>query len=254
MLGFHIGNHRLLPGKRCPYEEDVNIPLLIRGPDVAKGVNTTIHNSHTDLAPTILQMLGLPLRGDFDGAPMAYTQQALSNSTKHEIVQVEFWSNHGAPVGLQTQHYSNNTYKALRMSSGDYSFYYSAWCTGEHEFYDMKNDLVQMKNLIGPNAPASSSAQYYGRPLKELISRLDAVMMVTKSCTGDACRNPWGVMFPTGEVTDLEGAMSTTYDTFFNNQPKVTFQECTKGYIKSTEAPFQVDVFGGGGGQRVLFE
>ena len=29
-LGFHIGNHRLVPGKRCPYEEDINIPLLIR--------------------------------------------------------------------------------------------------------------------------------------------------------------------------------------------------------------------------------
>ena len=29
-LGFHIGNHRLVPGKRCPYEEDINIPLMIR--------------------------------------------------------------------------------------------------------------------------------------------------------------------------------------------------------------------------------
>ena len=35
--GFHIGNHRLNAGKRCPYEEDINIPMLIRGPDVAKG-------------------------------------------------------------------------------------------------------------------------------------------------------------------------------------------------------------------------
>lgn len=35
--GFHIGNHRLGAGKRCPYEEDINIPLLVRGPDVARG-------------------------------------------------------------------------------------------------------------------------------------------------------------------------------------------------------------------------
>jgi N-acetylglucosamine-6-sulfatase len=46
--GFHIGNHRLSPGKRCPYEEDINIPLLIRGPNVPKGINSTITNSHTD--------------------------------------------------------------------------------------------------------------------------------------------------------------------------------------------------------------
>lgn len=136
MLGFHIGNHRLLPGKRCPYEEDVSVPLLIRGPDVPQGVNTTITNSHTDMAPTILQMLGVPLRDDFDGAPMAYTQDALSNSIKNEIVQVEFWGGGIGPLGLNAKTYYNNTYKALRMLSDDYNLYYSTWCTGEHEFYD----------------------------------------------------------------------------------------------------------------------
>ncbi len=48
--GFHIGQHRLTAGKLCPYEEDINIPLLIRGPDVAKGVTSEIINSHTDMA------------------------------------------------------------------------------------------------------------------------------------------------------------------------------------------------------------
>ena len=30
IVGFHINQHRLPPGKRCPYEEDINIPLLVR--------------------------------------------------------------------------------------------------------------------------------------------------------------------------------------------------------------------------------
>ncbi|KAL8846554.1 MAG: hypothetical protein Q9221_008361 [Calogaya cf. arnoldii] len=32
--GFHIGHHRLQPSKHYPYEEDINIPLVIRGPNI----------------------------------------------------------------------------------------------------------------------------------------------------------------------------------------------------------------------------
>ena len=242
--GFHIGNHRLLPGKRCPYEEDINIPLLIRGPGVAKGVNSTITNSHTDVAPTILEMMGLPLRDEFDGAPIAYTQDTLSNSTKHELVNVEFWNADGhTPIGLQAGAYYNNTYKALRLMSGNESLFYSTWCTGEREFYDMNADFVQMNNRLGPNAKGDA-LQYYGRSEDELIKRLDALLMVTKSCKQDSCRVPWSTLFPNGEVTDLETAMSSQYDTFFAKQPRVTFTSCPGGYIKAEEGPQNVLAYG----------
>ena len=241
--GFHIGNHRLLPGKRCPYEEDINIPLLIRGPEVPKGVNSTIVNSHTDVAPTILQMLGLPTRSDFDGAPLAYTQNEISGSTKNELVNVEFWTGAAhTPIGFKAGQYYNNTYKALRLMSGNESFYYSTWCTGEREFYDMNADLVQMNNRLGRN-PKGGLAQYFGRPWKEVVARLDSVLMVTKSCKQDSCRNPWGVLFPKGQVTDLETAMRPEYDSFFSNQPRVEFTSCPNGYIIADEGPQNVLAF-----------
>lgn len=34
--------------------------------------------------------------------------------------------------------YRDNTYKAVRLLSDDYSLYYSVWCTGDVEFYDLK--------------------------------------------------------------------------------------------------------------------
>ena len=138
--GFHIGNHRLMPGKRCPYEEDINIPLVIRGPGMPKGVTTEITNSHTDLAPTILQMLGVPLRPDFDGAPIAYTESTLNANDKGEHVNVEFWDGNTFKPKYYRKHngvYANNTYKALRMAAGDHSLYYSVWCTNQKEFYNM---------------------------------------------------------------------------------------------------------------------
>jgi arylsulfatase len=126
--------------------------------------------------------------------------------------------------------------------SGNESFYYSTWCTGEREFYDMNTDIVQMNNRLGSNSKGGLT-EYYGRPWKEVIARLDSLLMVTKSCKQDSCRDPWGVLFPKGQVTDLETAMRPEYDTFFSNQPKVEFTACQNGYIVADEGPQNVLAF-----------
>ena len=41
--GFHMGQHRMKAGKYTPYEEDVHVPLFVRGPGVAPGVSSTPH-------------------------------------------------------------------------------------------------------------------------------------------------------------------------------------------------------------------
>ena len=243
--GFHIGNHRLAAGKRCPYEEDINIPLLIRGPDVAQGVKSSIVNSHTDMAPTILKMLGLPLRDEFDGAPIGYTADEVGSATKHELVNVEFWNSADAMAGLPPKDYYNNTYKALRLLSDEYSFLYTTWCTGENEFYDMVTDQQQMQNRLSTPSRGTAS-QYYGRPESELFNRLNALLMVTKSCTQDACRDPWAVLFPEGTVGNLTDAMRPEYDTFFTNQPKVSFASCIQEHVVSKEGPQSPIVYGSG--------
>ena len=85
--GYHIGQHRLPPGKECGYEEDVNVPLIIRGPGVPKGVTTDQVTSHTDLVPTIFELIGVNLREDFDGAPVRFDGQ----SRRQEHVNLEYW-------------------------------------------------------------------------------------------------------------------------------------------------------------------
>ena len=32
--GYHVGQHRLTPGKECGFEEDVNIFLIVRSPGI----------------------------------------------------------------------------------------------------------------------------------------------------------------------------------------------------------------------------
>ncbi len=137
--GFHIGQHRLQPGKTCGYEEDINVPLIVRGPGVPSHHTTDVVTSHTDLAPTFLGLLGIPLREDFDGKPIPLTKDEIeiTEKARREHVNVEYWGMAISEGVHQVLNQEHNTYKAIRLSSQDYSLYYSVWCNNEHELYDM---------------------------------------------------------------------------------------------------------------------
>ena len=136
--GFHISQHRLGPGKRCPYEEDISVPLVIRGPGVPKGSTVNFVTSHTDITPTIIELAGAQGPGNFDGVAIPlHENQLSSSSTKNwEHVQIEFWGA-SSEGGKDPQAATINTYKALRVIAQDYNLYYSIWCSGDHEVYDM---------------------------------------------------------------------------------------------------------------------
>ncbi|KAI5859467.1 alkaline-phosphatase-like protein [Durotheca rogersii] len=107
--GYHIGQHRLQPGKTCGYEEDVNVPLLVRGPGVAANYSTAaavadgngddrgegLVTTHVDLVPTFFELLGLPPRDDFDGAAIPVTRAAIEEAKKaeerREHAGIEYW-------------------------------------------------------------------------------------------------------------------------------------------------------------------
>lgn len=97
--GYHIGQHRLAPGKTCYIEEDINVPFIIRGPGVDKGKTVAVPTTHTDIAPTLFQLAGIPLQDEFDGEPMPVTSDQLrSQPGKIEHVNVEYWGT-GIPEG-----------------------------------------------------------------------------------------------------------------------------------------------------------
>ncbi|TXB99910.1 hypothetical protein FocTR4_00013570, partial [Fusarium oxysporum f. sp. cubense] len=91
--GYHIGQYRLSPGKQCRFEEDINVPLLIRGPGVPKGVVSDAMTSHTDLATSISRMTAIKPRPEFDGLAVSLTEDELERATQSraEHVGIEFW-------------------------------------------------------------------------------------------------------------------------------------------------------------------
>ncbi|KAF9887356.1 hypothetical protein FE257_010351 [Aspergillus nanangensis] len=256
--GYHAGQHAMQPGKNCGYDTDINVPLIVRGPGIPKNQTLEVITSHTDLAPTFLSIAGAT-RDGLDGKRIPTTVDAGQAANKTEHVAIEYWGL-AVPEGIygymsnklkqDGNSYRNNTYKGIRLVSDDYSLYYSVWCTNEVEFYDLKNDPHQTTNLA---ATQSQTFTLANRPLSQILLRLDALMMVLKSCTEDSCRDPWRQLHPGGKVNSLADALDTSYDGFYSNQPKVSFSQCSLGYHIWAEGPQKFNVFGGGqgGGQKV---
>lgn len=252
--GYHISQHRLAPGKECGFEEDINIPLIIRGPGVPQGEETSIVTAHTDLAPTILKIAnGDWKRKDLDGSLIPLNLQGLKDaeSTRQEHVNVEFWGtaiaegNHifSLDDGKVIHYGLNNTYKAIRIISDTHNLYYSVWCTNEHELYNLNTDPHQTQNIYPPLLITELPITQSKLKLLKLISRLDALLMVTKSCKGHTCVEPWSVLHPAGNVKTLDDALSPRFDTFYTVEMAervVRYDKCELGYIVGSEGPQDV--------------
>jgi hypothetical protein len=211
-------------------------------------LTTELVTTHTDLAPTILNLIGEAARPDFDGSAIPVHSaeiQAASVDLKswHEHVNVEYW---GFAIGEgqydSGKPYLNNTYKALRIIGKGYNLYYSVWCNNVYELYDLNNDPGQLENLLLPSSNPES-ATILGLPVSKIASRLDSLLFVLKSCKGEQCVNPWKALHPYGEVSTLEDALETRFDAFYEiEQVRIKYDRCEAGYIIDAEGPqFETD-------------
>lgn len=273
--GYTIGQHRRQPGKQCAFEEDINIPLIVRGPGVPKGQTTEIVTSHTDLAPTFLEIAGVDeskrTHYELDGSAIPLRPARIEHSQftwPHEHVNVEMWGIIMSEGKYGYILYPNHTYKALRIMGNGYSLLYTVWCSNEHELYDLMQDPWQMHNIyemegtsqfiIPPTSEGENEEEgnhsvsdlslstylvqshmsMYGSlstTIAQLVSRLDTLLLLLKTCKMDECRVPWKIVHPHGDVRNLREALDPSFDHFYQTRPKVQYERCEKGYIPESE-------------------
>jgi hypothetical protein len=109
-----------------------------------------------------------------------------------------------------------------------------------------QSDPGEMRNLLS-SEHHSEDALLLGRPIKELVDRLDALTMVLKSCKGKACIEPWRELHPEGNVSSLKDSLQTRFDRFYAAQPRVAFTACAMGYLPEFEGPMEFNAYGSDG-------
>jgi N-acetylglucosamine-6-sulfatase len=192
--GFHLGQHRLLASKYTAYEEDIRVPLWVRGPGVPAGKVMAQPVLSLDLAPTFAELAGLtPPAGRFDGRSLVplWSSRPGAAAGWRNLVLVEqrpFTPDEAAATaregvarrghaGVLEPFYADEkaglppAYAALRTPQAKYVEYSS----GEREYYDLKVDPYELQNKAAALAPATAA-------------RLAAALQRLKECAGVGCR------------------------------------------------------------------
>jgi N-acetylglucosamine-6-sulfatase len=165
--GVHMGEHRyLVPrgSKSTPYQEAASIPLMIRGPDVARGVVRKQLVANNDLAPTFAAWAGVSPPQDADGRTIRPLLRATPPSTWRTALLNERRL-------LEPDDSPSPNYDAIFTASGKRYVEYPT--TEEKELYNLGSDPYELVNAYDANAPQ------FG-----LASRLHTL----GDCAGEACR------------------------------------------------------------------
>ncbi|RYP36284.1 hypothetical protein DL767_003437 [Monosporascus sp. MG133] len=120
--GYHIGPHRMHPAKQCRFEENVDIPFIVRGPNVPRRHITDVATTHADIASTTLRIASAPLGGDFDGLATPLTGKDVHGATEaqQDHVTIEHWGfalNEGKAYDWYLILHYSNMYEAIRVPS-----------------------------------------------------------------------------------------------------------------------------------------
>jgi len=81
--GYHLGQFGMPLDKRLPYEFDIKVPFWIRGPNITAKQRVTVPVLSIDIAPTLLDLAGIPFSPAMDG--LSFSSLVLANATDINI-------------------------------------------------------------------------------------------------------------------------------------------------------------------------
>lgn len=142
--GFYLGEHGLFD-KRWMYEESLRTPLLVRWPGVVKPgtVNDTDIVSNLDFAETFLDVAGAAIPDDMQGRSLVPVLQGNTPDDWRKYHYYHYYENgvHGVPIHFGV---TDGRFKLIRYPQKEHD----TW-----EFFDLKNDPMEMKSIYGQSNP-----------------------------------------------------------------------------------------------------
>lgn len=186
--GYFLGEHRFAKSKFLPHEPSSNVPLIVRGPGVARNEVSNAIVGNVDLAPTIVDLAGTKLGIEPDGRSFAPYLKRPSRIGRRSVVLESYmlpspaFEQHLAEAGRPgdaddggamisgTVPYVN--YAALRAGRYKYVRYEG----GGRELYDLKADPFELSNQV-------RSSRY-----RKVLAAMDRELDLRRFCAGEECR------------------------------------------------------------------
>lgn len=138
--GFFFGEHGLTTERRLPYEESIRNPLLMRyPPKIPAGSRPDGLMLTVDLAPTVLDLAGIPVSSSIQGRSIVPLLQGTPDDWRQSIL-VEFYTNE-----QPFPHLLDMDYRAIRTTR--YKYVHWMKHTDDDELYDLQSDPVERRNL-----------------------------------------------------------------------------------------------------------
>jgi N-acetylglucosamine-6-sulfatase len=158
--GFFHGEHRIPSQKLRPYEEDIRVPLLVRGPGVAAGHQARKLALNTDYLPTFTNLAGAQSPPYVDGRSLRPVLKGNAASWRDAVL-------------LEAAAYYSPAYYGIRTTSTNSSTQskYVEYEGGARELYNLESDGYELTNSYDAAAPPNA-----------LAARLQAL----KGCGADA--------------------------------------------------------------------
>lgn len=179
--GYHVGQFAQPFDKRQPYETDIRVPLLIRGPSIQPGVSVSAPTALIDIFPTILEWLRLPSDPLMDGLSIQafIANAAIYDANQDRLYRRSLLVQHFGEGNMETYNPKcpwrrsdrlsqcnidaachcedvwNNTYSCVRHFGYRVDRLYCEFEDNEDfvEAYDLPDDPYQMHNIVREMLP-----------------------------------------------------------------------------------------------------
>src|SRR5436305_4711885 len=145
--GYHMGEHRLNPGKMTAFDSDIRVPLVVAGPRVPSGRTVSRIAENVDLYPTLVELAGGTPTAAVDGhslVPLLHGQRVARWRTA-ALVEHHGPDQNGSDPDHPAPGSGNPTsYEAIRTPNAVYVEYRG----NAREYYDIAHDPFERVNTF----------------------------------------------------------------------------------------------------------
>ncbi len=146
--GHFSGEHGFF-GKWFMHEESLRVPMLILDPRLPKEQAGKVCSSmvlNIDIAPTILELAGLKVPGTMQGESLAPLLSSPAKTLRTEFFYEHLYTHWPKPP----KHIEPS--EGVRTMDWKYITWLEQAGNGREELYDLRNDPLEMKNLVADHA------------------------------------------------------------------------------------------------------